>query len=131
MLLLALEILLKDEIENDASKLAADANRLMSVLGATTKVAVNPELTRYFDRFKRIALRALETTTEAVAVRRSPPQYRETVMNFPSSPEIVQFSLKLGPWLELKVTTQRLEPQAVRPASNASPRQTEALSKVR
>ncbi len=106
MVLLALEILLKNEIEPDASRRAPDANRLMAVLGATTKVAQHPELNSYFDRFKRIALRPLGTTAEAVAARRSPPEYRETMMSVPASPEIVRFSLKLGSWLDMKVTTK-------------------------
>ena len=131
MLLLALETLLKDEIEPATKTQALDANKLMSVLGATTNVTVNPELNKYFDRFKRIASRSLETTTAAVAVRPSARQYRETVMNDPSSPLTVQFSLKLGPLLELKVTTQRRAPPAVQPVGKASPRQPEALTESR
>ena len=56
MLLLALEILLKPGVEPEPdSHSAADATRMMAVLGETTKVGSHPELTKYFERFQQIA----------------------------------------------------------------------------
>src|SRR6185312_10643285 len=49
MLLLAFEILLRPGVEPEPKRYsAADATRMMAVLGETTKVGSHSELTRYF-----------------------------------------------------------------------------------
>jgi tetratricopeptide (TPR) repeat protein len=111
MLLLALEILLKPGVEPDPKKhTAADATRMMAVLGESTKVASHPELTKYFERFQQIASRQeFSSGRSFVDGRRStPPRYVPATFQSPASPpETLLFYLRLSPGVALKLTTER------------------------
>jgi tetratricopeptide (TPR) repeat protein len=131
MLLLAHEILVKMGIEPDAAKRTQDATRMMSVLGVSTDVASHPELAPYFERFQRIALEQISAGPSSAAETVSQHQNHVAMKPIPGSPEIVRFWLQLGPWLNVKLTTQRLEPHAAQPPTDRAPRQVEALSSKR
>jgi tetratricopeptide (TPR) repeat protein len=130
MLLLAHEILVRLGIEPDPDKRAADATRMLAVLGVSTNIASHAELAPYFERFQRIAMEQTATATKAAASRRSRTENHESMKPVYASPEVLRFSLQLGRLLELKVTTQRLEPQFVLPSIGGSHRQPETLSKA-
>jgi hypothetical protein len=126
MLLLALEILLNPKIERDTDMRALDATRMMAVIGQTTKVASNPELAPYFDRFQKIALGQQANDS---------PQSRKLVPTaFESSPsEKLLFYLWLGPGLELKLTRLQVKHNVqAEPPFTSGPRRTDlqALSKA-
>jgi tetratricopeptide (TPR) repeat protein len=104
MVLLALEILLKPGVEPSTEKLAADATRMMAVLGETTKVASHPELSRYFERFQRIALgRGGDPASPSIARKPSREKAAEPR-------ESLLFYLRIAPGLALKLTTEPAEP---------------------
>jgi tetratricopeptide (TPR) repeat protein len=131
MLLLAHEILVRMRIEPDSAKRAADATRMLAVLGVSTNVASHAELAPYFERFQRIATQEATIATNALGSGRFPSQYHESMKPIFVSPEVLRFTLQLGPWLELKLTTQRLAPQAVWPSIDASSRRSAALNQAR
>ena len=113
MLLLALEILLTPGVEPQPdTHFAADATRMMAVLGETTKVGSHSELTKYFARFQQIASRQDAASVDSgVAARR--PVVREvvpTAFRKPMPPETLLFYLRLGPGRSLKLTAGRDEP---------------------
>ena len=113
MLLLALEILLTPSVQPEPdAHFAADATRLMAVLGETTKVGSHSELTKYFARFQQIASRREAAPVDS----RSPPGSRSsaevvpTAFRKPTPPETLLFYLRLGPGRSLKLTAGRDEP---------------------
>jgi tetratricopeptide (TPR) repeat protein len=112
MLLLALEILLKPGVEPDPkAHRAADATRMMAVLGETTKVGSHPELSNYFERFQQIAsVPALPSGNSVVRGPRSDgPAYVPTTFQAPAAPpETLLFYLRLSPGVALKLTTERV-----------------------
>jgi tetratricopeptide (TPR) repeat protein len=130
MLLLAHEILVKLNVEPDRAKRAADATRMMAVLGKSTDVASHEELARYYERFQRIAFEQAAIDMSAIADNRSRAQNRESMRPVLESPEIERFSIQFGPWLQLKWTNQRPETRAVRPSTDSALPQAEALSKM-
>jgi tetratricopeptide (TPR) repeat protein len=122
MLLLALEILLKPGVEpKPEDYAAADALRMMAVLGETCKVGSHSELATYFARFQQIASRQGTDAPRRVAAARQPAA-RElvptTIRKPVSSPETLLFYLRLAPGMSLKLTAARDE---LLPPAEASP----------